>query len=94
MPGAEPSGSNSGTSGSQAQVVEFTSSDASWLEVVDGEGSILFTGELKGTRRFPLGQGLKVRSGRPDLVTVRVGQGPPRRLGRVEQVEWKPITAL
>lgn len=59
MPGAEPSGSNSGTSGSQAQVVEFTSSDASWLEVVDGEGSILFTGELKGTRRFPLGQGLR-----------------------------------
>lgn len=97
---AEPIGSNSSTSGStstgsksgsQDQVVEFSSSGVSWLEVRNTDGAVLFAAELKGTRRLPLGRGLKVLAGRPDLVTVRVGQGPPRKLGRVDQVEWMAI---
>jgi hypothetical protein len=85
--------SSSSSSSSQGQEVEFTSSGVSWLDVRDADGASLFAEELKGTRRFPLGRGLKVLAGRPDLVTVRVGQGPPRELGRVDQVEWMTIKA-
>lgn len=63
----------------------------SWLDVQDAKGNQLFSGQLKGERRFPLGAGLKVLAGRPDLVTVRVAGAPPRVLGRVEQVTWLPI---
>jgi hypothetical protein len=65
----------------------------SWLDVLDAKGNRLFVGELKGERRFPLGAGLKVMAGRPDLVTVQVAGAPPRVLGRIEQVTWLPIKA-
>ena len=64
-----------------------------WLDVLDAKGNRLFVGELKGERRFPLGAGLKVMAGRPDLVTVQVAGASPRVLGRIEQVTWLPIKA-
>lgn len=65
----------------------------SWLDVQDAKGNQLFWGNLKGERRFPIGAGLKVLAGRPDLVTVRVAGEPPRVLGRIEQVISLPIKA-
>lgn len=76
-----------------SQVVVFSSTDLSWLAVRDADGATLFEGELTGERRFPLGRGLTVMAGRPDLVTVKVGKGLPRPLGRVDQVDWLVIKA-
>ncbi|MCP9850792.1 DUF4115 domain-containing protein [Cyanobium sp. Morenito 9A2] len=76
-----------------SQQVVLKASEASWLDVLDASGQRLFVGELKGERRFPLGQGLRVMAGRPDVVTVRVAGGPPRVLGRIDQVIWLPIKA-
>ena len=62
---------------------------SSWLEVTSPDGRSLFRGTLSGSRQFPLGSGLAVIAGRPDLVEVQVGQAPPRPLGRIEQVSWQ-----
>ena len=51
--------------------------------------SQVFEGLLEsGTHRFPLGDGLQVLAGRPDLVTVQVGNQAARRLGTIETIEW------
>ncbi len=72
------------------------STEPSWLEVRDAEGATLFRGTLTGEQRFPLGEGLRVLAGRPDLVTAAAGSQEPRPLGRIDQVEWrtfKPTSA-
>jgi len=43
---------------------------------------------LKGEKTLPLGQGLQVLAGRPDLLTVRQGAGPPKVLGRINELVW------
>jgi cytoskeletal protein RodZ len=63
--------------------------ELSWLEVRDGNGVTLFRGFLRGEKRFPLGNGLKVLAGRPDLVTVAAGTQSPSALGRIDQVVWR-----
>lgn len=66
------------------------STEPSWLEVRDAGGATLFRGTLTGEQRFPLGKGLKVLAGRPDLVTAATsGSQEPRPLGRIDQVEWR-----
>ena len=60
----------------------------SWLEVRSSEGVLLFSGELNGTRSFPLRSGLMIRSGRADLVQLRVNGQPERQLGPVEFIDW------
>jgi transcriptional regulator with XRE-family HTH domain len=60
----------------------------SWINVITNDGRSLFEGNLKGERSFPLGKGLRVMAGRPDLVMVRVGEGPARVLGRIDQLVW------
>ncbi|QPN66961.1 RodZ domain-containing protein [Synechococcus sp. CBW1006] len=62
--------------------------EPSWLEVRRLDGTMLFAGELEGEKQFPLGEGVEVSAGRPDLVTVRVDNQPPRVLGRIEEVDW------
>jgi hypothetical protein len=52
-------------------------------------GQSLFRGNFSGERSFPMGQGLRVLSGRPDLVSVRLGNAKPQRLGPIEQVIWR-----
>ena len=37
---------------------------------------------------LPLGSGLKMRSGRPDLLYVAVGSGRPVPLGAVSDLDW------
>jgi cytoskeleton protein RodZ len=71
----------------------LSSNAPSWLEVRQVGGAageeVVFRGTFKGERRFPLGEGLKVLAGRPDLVTARLAGKPAQRLGSIEQVQWR-----
>jgi cytoskeletal protein RodZ len=73
--------------------LQLNISEPSWLEVKTKTGSILFRGTFKGERRFPLGQGLEVLAGRPDLVWAKLGEGAAQPLGRIDQVRWRSFTA-
>ena len=72
----------------QANTLVLTAKGRSWVEVSSSSGQTLFRGTLQGEKTFPLGQGLKVLAGRPDLVTARVGNSEPRLLGPIDQVRW------
>lgn len=61
----------------------------SWVEVRNLEGERVFVGELRGERRFPLGRGLRLSAGRPDLVTVEAGGRPARILGEIDEIGWQ-----
>lgn len=61
----------------------------SWVEVTSTSGDRLFRGMLEGKRSFPLGQGLRVLAGRPDLVSAQLGAGPAQVLGTIDQVQWR-----
>lgn len=73
-------------------VLELQADQPSWLEVRSSSGRNLFVGELRGRKRFALGSGLQVLAGRPDLVSVRLDNGPARPLGRIEDVNWHRFT--
>jgi len=60
----------------------------SWVEVRSTDGMLLFSGELNGQRSFPLRSGLMIRSGRADLVQLRVNAQPERKLGSVDWIGW------
>ena len=60
----------------------------SWVEVRSTDGLLLFSGELNGQRSFPLRSGLMIRSGRADLVQLRVNGQPERKLGSVDWIGW------
>ncbi|MEA5417195.1 helix-turn-helix domain-containing protein [Synechococcus sp. BA-132 BA5] len=70
-------------------VLVLQSAQPSWLEIRSATGVTLFRGTFTGEKRFPMGQGLGVLAGRPDLVTVTAGSQAPRTLGRIDQVEWR-----
>ena len=74
-------------------VLVLASRGASWLEVTTGDRRLLFRGTLQGQRSFPLGAGLRVLAGRPDLVTARIGAAPAQPLGAIDQVRWRRFTA-
>ena len=65
----------------------------SWLEVRTADGETLFRGTFTGEKRFPLGGGLRVLAGRPDLVTATAGTLAPQTLGRIDQVVWRTFRA-
>lgn len=65
----------------------------SWLEVQNSSRAVLFKGTFKGERRFPLGQGLKLLAGRPDLVKVQLGSAPAKPLGTIDQIRWVSVPA-
>jgi hypothetical protein len=60
----------------------------SWLEVRSTDGVLLFSGELTGQRSFPLRNGVMIRSGRADLVQLRVNGQPERALGPIAFTGW------
>jgi len=68
--------------------INLRTTGPSWLEVRSSEGVLLFSGELNGTRSFPLRSGLMIRSGRADLVQLRVNGQPERQLGPIELLDW------
>ncbi len=86
-PPAATSPGLSPTSPTAAQLV-LRSKEDSWLEVRDSSGRTLFEGTLKGNKTFPLGQGLAVMAGRPDLVIVELAGQPERPLGTIDQLKW------
>lgn len=73
--------------------LQLNTSEPSWLEVKTKNGTILFRGTFTGERSFPLGQGLEVLAGRPDLVRAQLGGGAAQSLGRIDQVRWRSFTA-
>jgi hypothetical protein len=68
--------------------ISLRTTDTSWLEVRSTEGVLLFSGELNGQRSFPLRSGLMIRSGRADLVRLRVNGKPERQLGPIDFFDW------
>lgn len=62
-----------------------------WLEVQNLRGEKVFVGTLQDgqERRLPLGDGLRVRSGRADLLEASLGDDAPTLLGPVWDVGWK-----
>lgn len=69
------------------------SQEPSWLEVRDSQDATLFEGTLEGEKSFPLGKGLRVMAGRPDLVRAEVAGQEPRVLGPINQVIWRSFSA-
>ncbi len=86
-PAPASGGTPAATTGAGAQLV-LRSAEPSWLAVRSVDGTDLFEGTLQGQRSFPLGQGLEVRAGRPDLVSAGVAGGPARTLGPIDQIRW------
>jgi hypothetical protein len=76
-----------------ANTLVLSSRGRSWVDVTTTGGTTLFRGTLEGTKSFPLGQGLRVLAGRPDLVSAQLGDGPARVLGPIDQVVWRRFPA-
>ena len=68
--------------------ISLRTTGPSWVEVRSSDGVLLFSGELNGQRSFPLRSGLMIRSGRADLVRLRVNGQPERKLGLVDWIYW------
>jgi len=62
-----------------------------WLEVHDADDHPLIAETFQGQRRIPLGQGLRLLAGRPDLITIQLPGTSPRRLGNIDAVGWQTI---
>lgn len=62
----------------------------SWVLVERLGGGIVYEAILESgqNKDLPLGSGLKIRSGRPDLLYVGVGTSPSKRLGAVNDIDW------
>ncbi|KMM17466.1 DUF4115 domain-containing protein [Synechococcus sp. GFB01] len=62
-----------------------------WLEVRNLQGGKVFVGTLRNgeERILPLGDGLRVRSGRADLLEVSLAGDPPTLLGTVWDLGWR-----
>ena len=65
--------------------------DASWVEVRNADGAVLFRGPLQGEQRFAIGAGLRVLAGRPDLVAGGRDGDRLQPLGAIDRVEWLRI---
>ena len=72
----------------EANGLVLSSNPGSWVSVRDQSGTVVFEGLLNGEKRFPLGSGLEVLAGRPDLVRAAVQGGEAKPLGTISQVEW------
>jgi cytoskeleton protein RodZ len=83
----------SGSGSLEPDQLQLTSSQPSWLEIKTKTGTTLFRGIFTGERRFPLGQGLEVLAGRPDLVRAQIGGGAAQALGAIDQVRWRSFKA-
>lgn len=68
--------------------LRLEASEPSWLEVRSLEGKTLYAAILKGRVQIPLGRGLKVLAGRPDLVRASQGSQAPQALGPIDRITW------
>ena len=85
-PAAPPGGS-----AAARDSLSLHSTPPSWVEVRNKAGVSLFKGTLSGERRFPIGEGLQVLAGRPDLVWAASGSNPGRPLGAISEVRWHSL---
>ena len=62
----------------------------SWVQVERLGGGVVYDAILESgqNKNLPLGSGMKIRSGRPDLLYVAVGMLPAVRLGAVDDLDW------
>lgn len=75
----------------KAGTVRLDSREPSWLEVEARDGTSLYFGLLEGNQSFPVGEGLRVRAGRPDLIRISWPGGSERVMGSVEDLNWQEI---
>ncbi len=66
-----------------------------WIEVqtLDAEPVLVNTFQDGDTRSMPIGDGLRLLVGRPDLVEVAVGEEDFRTLGPIDRIDWVVIRA-
>jgi len=84
-------GADSASAGRDAQsglILELRSPSETWLDVRNLRGAPLYSGLFSGERRFPIGQGLRLNAGKPELVRIRIGDGPERGLGHPGWWVW------
>ncbi|MGB5135646.1 MAG: RodZ domain-containing protein [Prochlorococcaceae cyanobacterium] len=64
-----------------------------WIEVqtLAGETVLVNTFQAGDVRRLPLGEGLRLLVGRPDLLEVAVGEVDFRTLGPIDRIDWVVI---
>ena len=65
----------------------------SWI-LIEGDGGRLLHDVVLGdgeTRTVNIGSGLRIRSGRPDLLYFGIGSEPLKRLGGVSDLDWTEI---
>jgi len=76
-----------------ASSLQLSSKETVWLAVRElPNQKMLFQGNLSGVKSFPLGLGLQVRAGRPDLVQVQLNGQTKGLLGPIERIEWVTLT--
>jgi hypothetical protein len=63
-------------------------SEPTWLEVRDASNRPVLAETFQGQRRLPLGTGLRLLAGRPDLLTVQRHGKPPEQLGEIDDLHW------
>lgn len=65
----------------------------SWVEVRTLEDEVVYVNTLQegNETSIRLGEGLRIRSGRPDLLTVGVGDQPLQVLGPVDDITWHTV---
>ena len=73
--------------------LRLRASGESWLEVQTLDGEVVYVNTLQEgqTATIRLGQGLRIRSGRPDLLEFAVADQPFVLLGPVYDLDWRTI---
>jgi hypothetical protein len=92
LPGTTPAPQATSQSSGSGSLL-LTSKGPSWVEVQTAAGESLYAGVLEGQQTVPFKEGLRIRSGRADLIKIRVGDAAERNLGAVDMIEWQVISA-
>ena len=77
-----------------ASILQVQAQGSSWLEVQDLRShAVLFIGVLETgqSRTIRLRQGLRLRSGRPDLLTIRIDDGQSEPFGLSQGQDWRTV---
>lgn len=75
-------------------ILQVQALGSSWLEVQDLRShAVLFIGVLEAgqSRTIRLRQGLRLRSGRPDLLTIRIDDGQSQPFGLSQGQDWRTV---
>ena len=74
----------------QPTTLDLSLSEPVWMSVRQLVGQKqLFEGLMQpGPHSFPLGTGVQVLAGRPDLVMAHIGDQPAKALGSIETIQW------